>query len=125
EVVSQSERPDRKVYTITDAGRQELERWLAAPTKLELDLRNETYLKLMLAWRLSRRGQGVDAVRVLDGERRECLKQLHQLSEARAQAEREGVVPTMLLLDLAILRLGAFHQWLDRCEEQFRAGKEG
>jgi DNA-binding PadR family transcriptional regulator len=125
EVVSQSERPDRKVYTITDAGRQELARWLDAPSKPELDLRNETYLKLMLAWRLSRRGQGVDAIRVLDGERRECLRRLHELSEARARAEREGGAAPTLLLDLAILRLNAFHQWLDRCEEMFRAPGEG
>jgi hypothetical protein len=29
-------------------------------------------------------------------------------------------VPTLLMLDLALLRLDAFHQWLDRCEQMFR-----
>ena len=31
EVVEQTERPDRKVYSITPAGREELRRWLAGP----------------------------------------------------------------------------------------------
>src|SRR5512143_1135521 len=31
-VVEQTERPDRKVYRITEAGRAELLRWLAGPT---------------------------------------------------------------------------------------------
>jgi DNA-binding PadR family transcriptional regulator len=126
EVVSQSERPDRKVYTITEAGRQELHHWLDTPSRVELDLRNETYLKLMLAWRLSRRAQKVDALRVLEGERRACLARLHEWTQRRAREEAKGsALPTLLLLDLAILRLNAFQQWLDRCEEQFRAaGRE-
>ena len=33
EVVEQNERPDRKVYTITEAGREELRRWLVTPIR--------------------------------------------------------------------------------------------
>jgi DNA-binding PadR family transcriptional regulator len=35
EVVEQTERPDRKVYSITPAGREELHRWLAGPFPVE------------------------------------------------------------------------------------------
>jgi DNA-binding PadR family transcriptional regulator len=35
EKVSQEDRPDRKVYHITDAGREELMRWLAGPPPLD------------------------------------------------------------------------------------------
>src|SRR5947207_1771848 len=49
EVVAQEERPDKKVYVLTSAGQKELREWLATPTRIDLDLRNETYLKLMLA----------------------------------------------------------------------------
>ena len=52
-VVAQEERPDKKVYRLTDAGRAELERWLATPSSSALDLRNETFLKLFLARRLA------------------------------------------------------------------------
>jgi DNA-binding PadR family transcriptional regulator len=136
EVVSQSGRPDRKVYTLTDAGRRELEAWLGSPSRPDLDLRNETFLKLMLAWRLSRaaaRGDAgaagrngarpaaavtADPMQVLDAERRACRERLHEVSDRRARAEAEGAAPaTLLLLDLAVLRLDAFRQWLDHCEE--------
>jgi PadR family transcriptional regulator, regulatory protein AphA len=35
EVVEQTERPDRKVYSITPAGRAELQRWLAGPFPID------------------------------------------------------------------------------------------
>lgn len=35
EKVPQEDRPDRKVYTITESGRNELLRWLAAPPQME------------------------------------------------------------------------------------------
>src|SRR6267143_6319311 len=44
EVVSQTERPDKKVYALTDQGRKELHAWLETPARLDLDLRNETFL---------------------------------------------------------------------------------
>ena len=121
-VVAGTARPDRKVYTITDAGRQELREWLSALSRQETDPRNETYLKLMLAWRLSRQAPGsVDPFAILDAERSACQARLHELTQARARAERDGAgLPTLLLLDLAVLRLNAFHQWLERCEESFR-----
>src|SRR5437870_11237908 len=52
ELVSQLERPDKKVYALTENGRRELKEWLGGPSRLDLDLRNETYLKMMLARRL-------------------------------------------------------------------------
>lgn len=35
EVVEQDDRPDRKVYHITEAGREELRRWLATPPEMK------------------------------------------------------------------------------------------
>jgi DNA-binding PadR family transcriptional regulator len=127
EVVPQSERPDRKVYTLTDKGRRELLSWLRSPSERGLELRNESFLKLMLAWRLFRRkgDVSVDPIAVLDGERRVCLAQLHELTEARARADREeSSLPAVVLLELAIQRLTAFHQWLERVEEMLRATGE-
>jgi hypothetical protein len=117
EKISQAERPDKKVYALTRAGRKELKEWLATPSRLDLDLRNETYLKLMLARRL----QDADPLEVLAVERRACFEHLHKVTQARAMASREGApVATTLLLDLAVLRLEAFLKWLDHCEEVFQ-----
>ncbi len=114
EVVSQTERPDKKVYSVTDRGRGELAGWLTQPSKLELDLRNETYLKIMLARRL----EGFDPLETIAIERRACLERMHDVAQARAKtgssAEPFG---TRVLLDLALLRLEAFSKWLERCEE--------
>lgn len=117
EVVTQQERPDRKVYTLTDAGRRELEGWLATATRPEIDLRNESFLKIVLAWRLRRAGGRGDPLDVIDAERSGCVARLHELTAAR---DRAVALPERLLLEMAVTRLSAFHRWLDRCEELIR-----
>jgi DNA-binding PadR family transcriptional regulator len=120
EKVSQSERPDKKVYVLTEKGRQQLHDWFAKPAPLDLDLRNETFLKLMLALRL----RGFDPLTVLAGERRSAFARLHEVTQARAEAIREPAsIQMILLLDLAMLRLDAFVKWLDRCEEAMKKEK--
>jgi len=114
ELVAQPERPDKKVYRLTQAGRRELREWLSSPTPLNLDLRNETYLKLMTARRLDW-ASPADVIRV---ERLAAMTRLHELQQARVRADRDGApIQTRLLLELALLRLEAFVKWLDRCEE--------
>jgi DNA-binding PadR family transcriptional regulator len=121
ELVSQSERPDKKVYALTKEGRRALHEWLATPSELDLDLRNETFLKLVLA----RRFKDADALKVLAVERRSCFERLHEVAQTRARAEKEGAsVPAILLLDLAVLRLEAFLKWLERCEEMLKPAKK-
>jgi len=120
DVVRQSERPDKKVYELTREGRQQLRDWLATPSRLDLDLRNETYLKLMLARRL----KGSDPREVLAIERRGCFERLHEVSQTRARAEKEGApLHAVLLLELAVLQLEAFLTWLERCEEFLKREK--
>jgi DNA-binding PadR family transcriptional regulator len=121
EVVSQSERPDKKVYALTEAGRKELHEWLSTPSRLELDLRNETFLKLMLARRLD----DADPLAVLATERWACFERLHEVTQSRARAGRDReTLQTLLLLDLAVLRLEAFLKWLERCEEALKKEKK-
>ena len=111
--IAQSERPDKKVYHLTPAGRNELREWLETPTALELDLRNETYLKLMTARRLD----WASPDQVISTEKRACMTRLHEMQLARIAADHDGSpVQTRMLLELALLRLEAFAKWLDRCE---------
>ena len=117
DVVSQQERPDKKVYALTKQGREQLRTWLDTPTTLNLDIRNETFLKLMLARRLKR----VEALEVLKVERRACFARLHEVTQARARAKADSEpLQTTLLLDLAVLRLEAFMKWLESCDEVLR-----
>ncbi len=119
-VVAQSERPDRRVYTITEAGRAELRAWLAAEPTMEAAPRDETYLRLVLALRL--RGRGGDAAGVIAAARRRCLERLHDLAAARERAEGEAGLPERMLLELAVQRQEAFHRWLERCEQMIEGG---
>jgi DNA-binding PadR family transcriptional regulator len=121
EVVNQAERPDKKVYALTEVGRKELREWLATPSSLDLDLRNETFLKLMLARRL----RGADPLKVVAMERRAAFEQLHEVAQGKARAEQEGApLHNILLLELAVLRLEAFLKWLERCEAAFKEDKK-
>ena len=57
-------------------------------------------------------------------ERREAFARLHEVTQARAAAVKESAsLQTILLLDLAMLRLDAFVKWLDRCEETLKKEK--
>ena len=121
DVVSQDDRPDRKVYSLTEHGRKQLQDWLNTPTELSLETRNETFLKLMLARRLTR----VDPFEVLKVERRACFAHLHEVTQARARAREEAEpLQTIVLLDLAVLRLEAFTKWLENCDESLREEKQ-
>src|SRR5262245_47190888 len=84
EVVSQAERPDKKVYALTGEGRRDLQEWLNSPSPLDLDLRNETFVKLVLARRL----RDPDPLEVLAIESRSCFQRLHEVTQARARADK-------------------------------------
>ena len=121
DVVSQQERPDKKVYALTEEGRSRLRAWLDTPSALNLDARNETFLKLMLARRLAQ----VEPLEILKLEKRACFARLHEVSQARARAREDGErLQVILLLDLAVLRLEAFMKWLENCDEALRQEKK-
>ena len=58
---SQPRRPDRLIYAITDAGREELERWLESPSPPAAGYRDDLYLKLSAAARGGGAAGGVEA----------------------------------------------------------------
>ena len=129
-LVRQDVRPDKKVYEITRAGRQELDRWLERPIDTAIDRRDETFLKLVI----SRRLRGSDPLRVIRSERRACMARLHEIIAAKSEVEpgkrpaiapgpsSEAAVSTAMLLDLSALRLEANLKWLDNCERRLRSG---
>jgi DNA-binding PadR family transcriptional regulator len=120
EVVSQSERPDKKVYALTAEGRRHLQRWLATPSPPETDPRHATALKLVLARRLKH----ADPLKVIAAERRAGFERLHEVSQARARTRKEKPpLATILFLDLTVLQLEAFLKWLDHCEELLKKEK--
>jgi PadR family transcriptional regulator, regulatory protein AphA len=101
----------RRVYRLTDAGREALEAWLLGPITT-IELRDESLLRLFFADALPRE----DALRLLEGRKRGHEEFLAVLREIDALP---GVDPPFVDL---VLRWGiAFNEWgIEWCEEQLR-----
>lgn len=115
EVVPQAGLPDRKVYTVTQRGEEELVRWLDEPAPGTVAVKDEVYMKVIGHLR-----RGSDP-RVLLAQQRQAhmqaLAELNALRDQEGQEER-----TALLIEGAVLHLKADLEWLDRCEELVKGG---
>jgi PadR family transcriptional regulator, regulatory protein AphA len=101
----------RRVYRLTDAGREALGAWLLG-TITTIELRDESLLRLFFADALPRE----DALRLLEGRKRGHEEFLEVLREIDALP---GVDPPFVDL---VLRWGiAFNEWgIEWCEEQLQ-----
>jgi DNA-binding PadR family transcriptional regulator len=116
ERVGQTDRPDRKVYELTAAGRARVEEWLA-DTSWPKPAPVEFHLKLVAA-----AAAGLaDPVRLVDAQRHALLAGLAAAQRA-ALAEAEGSVAG-LLLEGVVLRLQADLRWLEACARYWNATK--
>lgn len=106
--VGQADRPDRKVYSLTQSGRERVGTWLH-DTSWPKPAPAEFHLKLVAA-----AAAGLaDPVGIVDGQRRELLLGLAQAQRAEL-AEPPGSVAA-LLLEGVVLRLQADLRWLEAC----------
>jgi DNA-binding PadR family transcriptional regulator len=115
-VVAQELLPDRRVYSITEEGRQELKRWTAEPSEGPIRLREELFAKVLTAM-LTDRG---DPLGLIWAQRRTHMQSLADLRARRRDASLHP--STRLVLQGAILRTEADLRWLDQCEEYLREG---
>lgn len=81
EIVPQEDRPNRKVYHITDAGREELRRWLRTPTRPE-DPRIPLLVKVFFAGELT----DEEAVAMLE----DCAAGLRAMLEEYARIPQQA-----------------------------------
>jgi len=98
------EGPDRKPYSITDAGRAEVDAWLADPVEPEPHLQTVLFAKVTLALML-----GKPAEAYLDRQRSAHIRRMHELVELR----RNGGLVDLLLADHALFHLEADLRWID------------
>jgi DNA-binding PadR family transcriptional regulator len=114
--VGQVDRPDRKVYELTAAGRVRVEDWLA-DTSWPKPAPAEFHLKLVAA-----AAAGLaDPVRLVDTQRHALLAGLAAAQRA-AMAEADASVAG-LLLEGVVLRLQADVRWLEACAAYWSAPK--
>ena len=111
-----ADRPERRTYELTAAGRERVEEWLTDVTWPRPDLTN-FHLKLVVA----AAGRLADPVEVIASQRRELVRRLRDAQRA-ALAETPGS-DASLLLEGVVLRIGADLTWLDACEREWGAAR--
>jgi DNA-binding PadR family transcriptional regulator len=110
--VEPGEGPDRKRYTITDAGRQEVNEWLAAPVDPDPYLQTVLFAKVVLALMLGRQA----------GPYLETQRAAHlQLMRSVTDLKRKGDVMDGLLADHALFHLEADLRWMELTEARMSA----
>jgi DNA-binding PadR family transcriptional regulator len=110
DAVAQSGRPDKRVYRLTDAGRQALEEWLGVPSA-PTRLRDDFFMKLVFAQSLGL----ADPATLIARQREAYLRALGELERVLTDGGANGT--TALVVEGAALHLEADLKWLDRCEE--------
>ncbi|MEW1657403.1 PadR family transcriptional regulator [Streptomyces sp. NPDC093707] len=112
EEVEQPDRPNKRIYRITDAGREAVHAWFEDAI-VEPRIRDEFFMKLALA---SRSG-ATSKTALISKQRRHYLKSLRELSRLAASEDRDNRV-AHLLIEGALLHLQADLEWLERCQEE-------
>lgn len=103
--------PEKHIYSLTPAGRQELSAWFAEPVKTEHQ-KDEFFLKLMLAIATG----SADPRRIIYTQRAALYQELHDLTQQRNRADPKCQLAHLLLLDQAIMHVEADLRWLDMIE---------
>lgn len=126
EKVPQSDRPDRKVYHITDSGRTEMLRWLAGPVPTG-EPRSAPLIQVFFAGQLSdqeilNKFEGFAAIL------RAILAQYDHVPEQLEPYQQEITSPRehffwLLTLDNGIRNMRANLEWAESVIEQIKAGK--
>lgn len=109
--VEQAIKPDRVVYAITDAGRAELDEWMAAVTPRTSGFRDDFFLKMVAAAH-TRSAEVLGGV--LRAQRTFLLQELRNLEKLRRESVEDVVVG--LLLATAARHVGADLAFLDDIE---------
>lgn len=117
ERVGQTDRPDRKVYALTETGRDRVDAWID-DTSWPKPAPAEFHLKLVAA-----AAAGLaDPVAIVDRQRHELLIALAQAQRAVLAEPARSVAA--LLLEGVVLRLQADLRWLEACARYWNQAKE-
>lgn len=100
--------PEKRTYGLTAQGRLELNDWFTTGIEGEHQ-RDEFFIKLML----SIDDEKADPYQVIQAQRSELYKQLHELTNHRNVADPKKELARIFSLDKMIMHLEADLKWLD------------
>jgi DNA-binding PadR family transcriptional regulator len=110
--IEQANRPNKRTYELTDAGRETVLAWFEETTD-EPRIRDEFFMKLVLA---SHSGLA-DQITLINRQRRQYLNTMRDLSKLSMTEDRDNRI-AHLLIEGAVLHLQADLDWLERCQEE-------
>jgi DNA-binding PadR family transcriptional regulator len=114
-----SRNPEKRVFSITARGREELERWFGENEPPEHQ-RDETYLKMVLSLATGL----VDSRKIIFRERAMLYQELHRATARRSEADPNSELSLILLLDKTVMHLEADLRWLDMLEARLEEIKD-
>ena len=118
--------PDKKVYAITDQGRNALDKWIASPDPKPRPLRDELFIRLAVM----STDDMMSIFDLLEAHQSIYLKKMSQLTKAKnklkALEPSSQEVASQALVEELLMDAGLFHaeadiKWLEHCEAKLRA----
>jgi DNA-binding PadR family transcriptional regulator len=111
QAIEQSGGPEKRIYAVTDAGRETLREWFALGIAPEHQ-RDDFFVKLMTALVSG----AADPGRIIQIQRSLLYHELHNATSLRESYNPRAEIAQILLLDKAIMHLEADLRWLDITE---------
>lgn len=115
QIETQESRPARRVFSITDTGQAELQRWLGEPVSKTRDIRLDFLLKLYTA----RQHKPELAEKLVNEQRQVCESFIESLQEQLAGEENDF---RRLVLEMRLAQNVALLSWLRRAATRFVSG---
>jgi DNA-binding PadR family transcriptional regulator len=103
--------PEKRIYTVTRAGREALAEWFASGVALDHQ-RDEFFVKLLLAIATGE----ASPLKIIQTQRNKLYQDLHALTAHRNLTDPKIALAQLLLYDKAIMHLEADVRWLDMVE---------
>jgi DNA-binding PadR family transcriptional regulator len=116
--VDAGESDRQRLYEMTAAGRERLERWFTEPLD-DPPGRDPLVLKLVMA----ARHPAIDTGAVIQAERRGAVEVLQRYTRLKRDPADDADMGWAFLVDSLIFKAEARVRWLDTCEERLRKGQ--
>ncbi len=118
----QDKRPDRKIFSITQKGKKELEEWLTTPVSNKVRaLRDEFFVKLVF---MDKRNPA-PVLELIEKQKALYLKQMTRLTQQKVELKKRpksaDTLTTELLMDAGLFHAEADIRWLTLCESKIKA----
>jgi DNA-binding PadR family transcriptional regulator len=107
--------PQKKRFTITQAGSAELEDWLRTPAGDIPPPRNELVIKVLISLRVP----GADVHDIVQAHRRHVIELMQRYWHLKADAAQDDV-GVALIADAELFRLEGVVRWLDAADTRLR-----